>query len=221
LRKGGDKGKGRTAKISRGALTGNLRAHIVEIEDVVRHLEKRIQFLELTVGIPPIIKEVPGKPGPEPKINDEDLFDNREQLIDWLERWWRYLAPKFNRATGAKDILDSLKICAGPEKKHSYYVKLLLNNVEVLWKFLRSRRYHRKPSARAVTDALTRPYGDVRRMKGAAKLPTRQIANAMAGVPRIEWRTSLDRCAKNPSRQVVGNRTAEHYRKLYKVGFPE
>ena len=208
-------------KKSKNGLTRNSRIRFLELDGLVRDLEKRVQFLELMAGVPQVIEEDPVKSGPAPRVTDEDLFDNRERLIEWLEAFWRYLGPRLNRAKNAADLQYPLEVCAGPAKSRSYYQSFLIDNRTVLWEFLQSSHYHQKPSTRAVTDALTRPFGDVRRVKGAAKLPPRQIADAMAGVSKIGWRTSLDRCSKNPSRQVVGIRTAQHYAQMYKIPLPK
>jgi hypothetical protein len=60
-----------------------------------------------------------------------------------------------------------------------------------------------------------------KRLRTAAMLPTRQIANALAGVPSLDWRTLLDRCSANPSQMLVGKRTEEYYRKVYGIPAPK
>ena len=75
-----------------------------------------------------------------------------------------------------------------------------------------------RPPKKTVTDAL-RPFDSEQRKRAANRLPTRQIANAMAGVPKLKWRTSLDKCSERPSSYRVGHNAAGHYRA--KFGMPE
>ena len=148
-------------------------------------------------------------------------MENRNALVDWLEINWPEVGPKLLSAKGPQAIVASLVLYAGPETSHSFILKRLIENAGALLSFLTSRRFHRKPPKRAVMDALNKPWNDERKMRGAAKLPTRQIANAMAGVPELEWRTSLDRCSKVPSPLVVGKRTEDYYRELLRVPLPK
>jgi hypothetical protein len=80
-----------------------------------------------------------------------------------------------------------------------------------------SNRFRKKPSAKAVARAINwEPREEC--FKAAAKLPTRQIANAMAGVPEYKWRTSLDLCTASPCEYSVGIGAREYYRSLFKMG---
>jgi hypothetical protein len=90
-----------------------------------------------------------------------------------------------------------------------------------LFEFLHSDKFTRKPPKRTVIDALTDRRGaDDRWQRAANRLPTRQIANAVAGLPKIEWRTSLDRCSENPCRYPVALNTARHYRAMFGIPAP-
>ncbi len=72
-----------------------------------------------------------------------------------------------------------------------------------------------------VTDALTLPLEDEKDRRAANQLPTRQIANAMAGVPDIRWRRSLDRCSAQPSKTYVALNLDMFYRDRYGIPVPE
>ena len=100
-------------------------------------------------------------------------------------------------------------------------MRAFIGSAPQLADFIRSDRFRKKPPKLTVTAALNRGYEDPKRMKSAARLPTRQIANGMAGVPRLDWRTSLDRCSANPSRMLVGKRTEEYYREVYGIPGPQ
>jgi len=187
----------------------------------IQCLESRVGALEARLGIYDPPAETQRKPGPPPKISQEDLLENRDRLVDWLEINWPEMGPQLLSAKGPEAIVAALVPYAGPEASRSFILKRLFENAGALLSFLRSGRFRRKPPKRAVLDALNKPWDDERKRRGAAKLPTRQIANAMAGVPELEWRTSLDRCSKVPSRLSVGKRTEDHYRELYGVPLPK
>ena len=89
----------------------------------------------------------------------------------------------------------------------------------MLLDFLQSKKFRTKPPRKTVIDALNRRAEDEKRKRAANRLPTRQIANAMAGVPTLKWRTSLDKCSENPSGYVVAFNTDRHYRAMF--GIPE
>jgi hypothetical protein len=72
-----------------------------------------------------------------------------------------------------------------------------------------------------VKDALTQPVNDDRRGRAVNQFPARQIANAMAGVPDIGWRRSLDRCSANPSTTYLVLNTDLYYREVYGLPLPD
>ena len=74
-------------------------------------------------------------------------------------------------------------------------------------KYIGAAANSRKDPQKTVRDALNRPAEDEKRIRAANRVPTRQIANAMAGVPKLRWRTSLDRCSKNPCSYEVAPAT--------------
>jgi hypothetical protein len=210
-----------TEKKSPILLTGSSQKGSLSLEKRVRSLESRVDFLELQLGIDAFPEKIQKKPGPEPKIPAEELLENRDALVDWLEICWLELGPRLLCATRAEEITAALEPHVLPETGRSRIIKRLMDNAAALLSFLHSTRFHRKPSKQAVIDALNQPWDDDKRMRAAAKLPTRQIANAMAGVPKLEWRTSLDRCLRKPSQLAVGKKTEDHYRELYGVPLPK
>ena len=210
-----------TAQKIKGRLTRSCQERLDSLEDQARRLESRLLYVELNLGIPVVAEKDQKKPGPTPQISEEDLLDNRDRFVSWLEARWQDLRPRLLGAANTKQVSEALLSVATPEESQDYYVKRLIEGAGALWQFLHSRRFHRKPSKRAVVNALNAEYDDPKRMKAAAHFPTRQIANAMAGVPQIGWRTSLDRCSKIPSRSVVGRKTEEYYRALYGIPIPK
>jgi hypothetical protein len=185
-------------------------------------LESRVEALEREVFQPLISFETSGeykrRPGKPYEIEDDQLWDFRDQIIDRLEGSWPDIVPRL-LAAGEKEELDEALKPLGDWQ--SYVGKRFLSNTEALLDFLQSDRFNRKPPRRTVVRALNGSWADkesrLATQRATMSLPTRRIANAMAGVPKISWRTSLDRCSRLPSPMAVQKRTDEHYRKLYRV----
>jgi hypothetical protein len=203
-----------------GHLTDASENSSSSLEDRVRSLERRVEVLEFSLGIA-FPKDVQKRPGRHPKISDEDLLMCRNGLVDCLELHWPDLGPKLLSARSQEEIVAALVPYAGPESSRGLLIKRLIDNASDLLSFLKGDRFRRKPPKRTVINALNKPWDDERRMRATARLPARQIANAMAGVPELEWRTSLDRCLKAPSRLLVGKRTEDYYRELFGVPPPK
>jgi hypothetical protein len=91
--------------------------------------------------------------------------------------------------------------------------KKVVGHPAKLWEFLHDNKFRRKPPKKTVRDA-RRLYHSEQRDRAANRLPTRQIANALVGVPQLKWRTSLDKCLKSPSSYSVGYNTATYYRTI-------
>lgn len=81
--------------------------------------------------------------------------------------------------------------------------KRLLENVAALHEFLGSEHFGKTLPQATAMDALNLPLNNEKRHRAANQFPSRQIANAMAGVPDLSWRRSLDRCTAHPSRAYV------------------
>ena len=81
-----------------------------------------------------------------------------------------------------------------------------------LFDFIRSGRYRRRVSAETLRLISMWTVGDSAFDEAASKLPTRQIANALAGVPELAWRTSLDRCQKTHCWHWVAPATEKFYK---------
>ncbi len=185
-------------------------------------LEGRVEALEREVIHPLISFETSGehkrRPGKPYVIEDDELGGFRNEIIGWLEGSWPDIAPKLLAARKKEDLDKALKPLADWQ---SYVGKQFLSNTEALLDFLHSHRFNRKPPGRTVVRALNGSWADeesqLATQRATMSLPTRRIANAMAGVPEISWRTSLDRCSRKPSLMAVQTRTDEHYRKLYRV----
>ncbi len=188
-------------------------------------LEGRVDALDRDVFQPLISFETSGEykrqPGRAHKIGDGQLWNYRDHIIDRLEQSWPDIAPRL-LAAKRKEVLDkALKPLADWQ---NYVGKRFLSNTDALLIFLQTRRFNRKPPRSKVVRALNGSWSDEKSrlatQRATMSLPTRRIANAMAGVPEISWRTSLDRCSRMPCPIAVHTRTEKHYRKLYRVPAP-
>ena len=111
-----------------------------------------------------------------------------------------------------------LEAVAREPEYRAYWQSRILQNVPALFQFLRDERFRKTLPKATVIDALRLTLEDERRRRASNHLPTRQIANAMAGVPNIAWRTSLDRCSAQPSAVSVALNLDMYYRE--RLGLP-
>jgi len=157
------------------------------------------------------------KPGPGKNIGDAELFRSRDGIVSWLEEVWPELVQPLLAAANPREVATVLKKVARPKNVQPPWQSRFLAHPAKLRDFLRSDKFRIKPPKKTVVDALNRPAEDEKRKRAANRLPTRQIANAMAGVPKLRWRTSLDRCSTNPCSYLVAISTDRHYRVMFTI----
>lgn len=160
------------------------------------------------------------KPGPTKNIQDNELFRSRDGIVSWLEEVWPELVQPLLAAANPRQAAAVLKKVARPKNIQPPWQSRVLAHPAKLFDFLRSSKFKKRPPKKTVMDALNRPAEDEKRNRAANRLPTRQIANAMAGVPKLRWRTSLDRCSTNPCTYPVAISTDRHYRALFTAPAP-
>lgn len=198
---------------------------INELERRVAELEKEVAVFKRLGGWPPFGEETKPaekkKPGIEKKIADEVLFHYRDGLILWLEPIWPWMVERLLAAGTAEGIRAVLEAVAEEPDLRPEWQKRLLQNPAVLLEFIWDERFRKTLPKTTVSDALTLPWDDTRRRRAANQFPTRQITNAMVGVPDIAWRTSLDRCFEQPSTMFVALNLDMYYRDLYDIPAPE
>lgn len=158
------------------------------------------------------------RPGPDKKIDETELFLNRNHIVEWLEEHWPQIVKPLIAADTPRQIAAVLRQVATTRDIRPEWQRRFLGHPARLLDFLRDDKFRVKPPRKTVAHALG-PIDSGQRRRAANRLPTRQIANAMAGVPKIKWRTSLDKCSKNPSSYRIGHNTARHYRAMF--GLPE
>jgi hypothetical protein len=198
---------------------------IAELERKVTKLQKDVVMLKRLSGWTLWVDEgneieEKKKPGPKEKISDEELFQYRDALILWLEPVWPWMIDRLLAAgtvAGVEAILEA--VAEEPERRPAWQERIL-RNAAALFEFLWDERFRKTLPKASVTDALT-SWKHERRRRAANQLPTRQIANAMAGVPDITWRTSLDRCTAQPSTAFIALNLDMYYRELFGIPAPK
>jgi len=108
----------------------------------------------------------------------KELIESRDQLVDFLELNWPELKREFLNIEDAGELAKVLQLYQ-TQGYQPQAAEHLCTHHQVLWTFLHSGRFHGDP---------------------------RQIANAVAGIPRLSWRRSLDICNRHPSRLVIHQR---------------
>jgi len=207
-------------------LTGFSKESEKTVDPLVTSLEARLAKLEERVdrldGIAPpyyygIADDTKKKPGPGKKISDAELLHHRDALVNWLEANWPMIAGSLRTVKTASDLAVVFEGVAETEQLQPPWQSQFLSHPAELLDFLRSKKFKIKPPKRTALAALNRPYDDERRKRAANRLPSRQIANAMAGVPKLKWPTSLDRCLKKPSDLMIAGNADRHYRRIYDI----
>ena len=207
-------------------LTGFSKGSNEALDSLVASLETRVADLEERVnrldGIAPpyyygIADDTKRRPGPGKKISETELLHNRDGLVNWLEANWPVIAGSLLAAKNTSDLAAVFDGVAETEQLQPPWQSQFLAHPAELLDFLWSKKFKIKPPTKTALDALNRPYDDERRKRAANRLPTRQIANAMAGVPKLKWRTSLDLCLKKPSDLMIAVKADRHYRRIYDI----
>ncbi len=121
--------------------------------------------------------------GRPPLLALEDFTSRRDQLINFIEPQWPDLVAIVVRPSSLVGVLAGLEKVSGGSKQ-SWAYRHVKEHLVDLWEFLNSGRFRGEP---------------------------RDVANALAGVPEMKWRTSLERGRKNPSnQQLAPSALAEH-----------
>jgi hypothetical protein len=199
--------------------TSELERRVIQLENDVEILKQLTRWSVFNKDAPTEEKK---KPGVKERIEDEDLFKYRDGLTLWLEAYWPWMEDRLGRARSAEEIGAILEAVSEEPDLRRDWQKRLLPNPAALFDFISDERFRKTKLPKAIVkDALTLPVNDDRRKRAANQFPARQIANAMAGVPDIGWRRSLDRCSANPSGAHVVINTDLYYRELYRLPLPD
>lgn len=225
---------GRTAKTgvnrrrrkSTTPLTGASEKHENSLKSRVARLEARIEQLQEQVDrasgvLPAYFYEATDttqkkRPGPDEKIDASELLIRRDAIVKWLEEHWPKIVKPLLAAKNLREVATVLRQVVSARDIRPEWQSRFVGHPAKLLDFLRSKKFRRKPPKKTVADALYL-YHSEKRQRAANRLPTRQIANAMAGVPKLKWRSSLDKCSKNPSTARVGYNTEMYYRTQFRI----
>jgi hypothetical protein len=197
-----------------------------------KSLECRVASLEMRVAeleeeVRRVSGEVPAhfygglvatgkKPGPSKSIPNDELWRNRDALVYWLEENWSQIVQPLLAAHNPRQLRAVLEQVARTPDIRPPWQNRFVGHPAKLLDFLRSDKFRIKPPRKTVIDALGAKETE-RRQFAANRLPTRQIANAMAGVPRLKWRTSLDKCSQKPSSSRVAHNTERYFRATFRI----
>lgn len=140
---------------------------VLDLRERVRLLESEEVRVGLFTGFPLSRQRNPGTMGRPPKLAREEVIQRRNGLSHWIENCWPVLIiglRKAKSATGALDAIESAK------RQYQEVMSVRFYNApehysESLWSFLKSGRFHGNP---------------------------RNLAGAMAGLPELSWKRSLD-----------------------------
>jgi hypothetical protein len=197
----------------------SLASRVASLEARIAELEERVDCASGTMPAC-FYRAIDGigekRPGPREKIDDTELMLTRDNIAVWLEEHWPQIVKRLLAAKNPREVAAVLRKVATTPDIRPEWQRRFVGHPAKLFDFLRSGKFRIKPPRKTVVDALC-PSNAQERKRAANRLPTRQIANAMAGVPKLKWRTSLDRCSKHPLSYRVGHNTAAHYRAMFDI----
>lgn len=155
-----------------------------------------------------MLPPLPVKPemGRKRKLEQEELLKRRDVLSRWVEEAWPFLSVALRKAKNSDHALAAVHAA-----KHRVPVVMLAASFyrapeeqkEQLWEFLGSGRLSGNP---------------------------RNLAGAMAGLPELSWKRSLDICQQNPCqfplarqawRDFMHRKFPVRLRELLEVATPE
>lgn len=163
----------------------NLAQRLAVLEKRVAKLEghNRLALFQGDLTPPNIARK---KPGPTPKLTDYQLTHRRDMVFSFLGHSWPEVRVLLRRARSADRLRSEATARYANEREWSEAGRAFVKGIDALWGYFKSYRYSDDPE---------------------------QIANAMAGHPELAWRTSLNRCQRNPTRISLGLRAWRLYLK--------
>jgi hypothetical protein len=199
--------------------TESLERRVASLEFRIAELEKAVDRASGTMPVDFLNALDTGtkkKPGPQERINETELLLNRDNIIEWIENKCPQIVKPLLAARNPRAVATVLRGVATKLDIRPEWQRHLVGHPAILFNFLRSGKFRIKPPKKTLVDALHFLDSERRRV-AADRLPTRQIANAMAGLPKLKWRTSLDKCSKRPSSCRVGHNTSGYYRAKFGI----
>lgn len=152
-----------------------------QLTKLVLELSKRVTRLEKDASgygpfILPNFGTHPDKSsmGRKPKLAMQEVVKRRDGLALWIETNWRYLSQELSKALNPKSAAHALAQAKESGAVVMHFVPFYSDPArfaDEVWAFLKSKRYRGNP---------------------------RNLAGAMAGLPELSWKRSLDIAQKNP-----------------------
>ncbi len=181
-----------------------------EFEKALAEINRRLEQLEghafithlgpqeVTVGFQRV-EPAPAKKqrGRKPLLESAVVLERRGQLAYWIEQDWPQLSQELRRAKNADNALAAIN---GTKRRFPrLFMPPFHNNTEEfaeqLWEFLKSPYYRGNP---------------------------RNLAGAMAGLPELSWKRSLDICTKHPKTNPLQPQAwRDHLRRKFPLRWKE
>ena len=122
-----------------------------------------------------VLGPLPVKPemGRKRKLEKEELLKRRDELSRWVEEVWPVLSVALRKSKDSDHARAAILAAkeSVPFVIQAPFYRAPERHEEQLWEFLESGRLSGNP---------------------------RNLAGAMAGLPELSWKRSLDRCQQNP-----------------------
>ena len=155
-------------------------------------------------------------PGPDKRMHDSELLAYRDNLVRWLEEHWPDIVKPLLTVKSPEQTAAVFEAVAEPADIRSTWQKSIIDHPSELREFLASEKFRRKPPKKTVVDAV--------RLVAPKSAIAQPIAYRHARSPtrwpecrNRKWRTSLDKCATQPSSLNVGHNTARYYRTTLRI----
>lgn len=168
---------------------------VADLADSLQRVIQRLGRLEeevFGVGVArPETKPAKKKMGRKPKLDQQELLNRRDQLVGWMEQVWPALSValrKENPHEAIAAINRAKKLLQMTMQEPPFYKNPELH-LQALSRFFKSKRFYGNP---------------------------RNLAAAMAGIPELSWKTSLNICLRNACKLPMGiNAYWDHLRRNF------
>jgi hypothetical protein len=190
-------------KRAKKSTTSEEAISISELTKLVVELRERVRKLEGVVsGNEPLLfvgEEPSGEPsmGRKPKLPADELVRRRDRLSSWIEQNWPFLSVELGNPRNAK--FAAYAFVKAKRRRPALFQPPFYHDPEKytdqLWEFLHSRRFGGNP---------------------------RYLAGAMAGLPELSWKRSLDISQEHPLQTPLQPEAwRDHFRRRFNLRFRE
>ena len=169
---------------------------VLELRERVRRLEGVVSGNEplLLIGEEPTRKPTMGR---KPKLAPDELVRRRDRLSSWIEQNWPFLSVELGNPRNAK--FAAYAFVKAKRRKPALFQSAFYQDPEKftneLWDFLHGGRFGGNP---------------------------RHLAGAMAGLPELSWKRSLDISQEHPLQTPLRPEVwRDHLRRRFNLRFRE